>query len=274
MPNQCLPISSMHDHATRWRDVQWLFTDVDDTLTWQGELPWQTLKAMADLREAGIHVVPVTGACAGWGDHMINAWPVDTVISENGGVILWQENGQRFTKINQAARQQQAALVDWVNRLLQRYPDRALAVDQPYRLCEVAVDIGQHTSRASTDEINALLAEFHGQGINATASSIHINAWFGTHSKRRAAQAWLERYNVTGRQAQQRAAFIGDSPNDSDMFAHFPLSVGVANIAPHLPALTTAPTWITDAPGGFGFAEFTRQWLSVLSNQQGMSRAN
>lgn len=105
MPIQCLPLSSIHQHAERWRDVQWLFTDVDDTLTWQGALPWQTLKALTELRDAGIRVVPVTGACAGWCDHIINAWPVDAVIGENGGVVMWHENGRRQTKISYTAQQ-------------------------------------------------------------------------------------------------------------------------------------------------------------------------
>jgi hypothetical protein len=42
-----------------------LFTDVDETLTWQGRLPEETFSALAKLRQAGIRVVPVTGASAG-----------------------------------------------------------------------------------------------------------------------------------------------------------------------------------------------------------------
>ncbi|SIN87862.1 HAD family hydrolase [Salinivibrio sp. ES.052] len=263
MSTQCLPLSSIHDYATRWRNVRWLFTDVDDTLTWQGELPWQTLRALADLRHAGIRVVPVTGACAGWCDHIINAWPIDAVIGENGGVVMWHENGKRYTRVNDVAQKAQPALLAWVSHLLDSYPERMVTTDQPYRQCEVAIDIGQHTTRAPAAEIDALLYELHKHGANATASSIHINAWFGTHSKKQATLNWLSRYSVTKKQSQHQVAFIGDSRNDSEMFAHFPLSVGVANIAPHLEALDTPPTWMTDAPGGLGFAEFVSHWLST-----------
>ena len=264
MPIQCLPLSSMHHHAERWRDVQWLFTDVDDTLTWQGALPWQTLKALTELRDAGIRVVPVTGACAGWCDHIINAWPVDAVIGENGGVVMWHENGQRHTTISHTAQQAQPGLLEWVNHLLLRYPDRTLSADQAYRHCEVAIDIGQHTQRAPQAEIDTLIDALHAHGAKATASSIHINAWFGPHSKQHATLDWLYRYGVTEKAARHQAAFIGDSRNDKDMFAHFPLSVGVANIAPHLAQLDTPPAWITDAPGGLGFAEFASCWLSLV----------
>ncbi|WP_077576039.1 HAD family hydrolase [Salinivibrio sp. AR640] len=264
MPIQCLPLSSMHQHAERWRDVQWLFTDVDDTLTWQGALPWQTLKALTELRDAGIRVVPVTGACAGWCDHIINAWPVDAVIGENGGVVMWHENGRRQTKISYTAQQAQPGLRDWIDHLLEQYPNRTLSTDQAYRHCEVAIDIGQHTQRAPQSEVDALLEALHAYGAKATASSIHINAWLGTHNKQQATLDWLLRYGVTEKAAPQQVAFIGDSRNDNDMFAYFPLSVGVANIAPHLAALDTPPTWITEAPGGLGFAEFASCWLSLV----------
>ena len=46
--------------------VQYLFTDIDDTLTTEGRLLPQTYKALWDLSEAGIRIVPVTGGSAGW----------------------------------------------------------------------------------------------------------------------------------------------------------------------------------------------------------------
>lgn len=48
--------------ARELRDVRYLFTDIDDTLTTEGKLLPQTYEALWDLSRAGIAVVPVTGA--------------------------------------------------------------------------------------------------------------------------------------------------------------------------------------------------------------------
>src|SRR5699024_1202771 len=64
--------------------VDAVFTDVDDTLTRDGKLAPSALTAMARLLDAGVRVIPVTGGCAGWCDHMVRAWPVTAVIGESG----------------------------------------------------------------------------------------------------------------------------------------------------------------------------------------------
>jgi len=46
------------------------------------------------------------------------------------------------------------------------------------------------------------------------------------------------------------------------MFEFFPHSVAVANIAPYLPRLKSAPTYVTIGEGGAGFAEFAAFLLS------------
>ena len=44
------------------------------------------------LQHAGIKVIPVTAASAGWADQMARMWPVDGVIAENGGLFLTRNN--------------------------------------------------------------------------------------------------------------------------------------------------------------------------------------
>ena len=70
-----------------------LFTDVDDTLTWKGRLPHETFTALVKLQEAGIKVIPVTGASAGWCDCMIRTWPIDSIIGENGAFVMSKLRG-------------------------------------------------------------------------------------------------------------------------------------------------------------------------------------
>ena len=67
-------VQPLPEHLTS--EVKILFTDVDDTLTWEGQLPLETFSALYKLREANILVVPVTGGCAGWCDCLIKTWPI------------------------------------------------------------------------------------------------------------------------------------------------------------------------------------------------------
>ena len=54
--------------------------DIDDTLTWHGELVPEAYVGLARLRDAGLKVVPVTGRPGGWVDHIARMWPVDGVV--------------------------------------------------------------------------------------------------------------------------------------------------------------------------------------------------
>lgn len=51
--------------AALCRDLQYLFTDIDDTLTSNGMLPDSSYAALWDLTRAGVKVVPVTGEARG-----------------------------------------------------------------------------------------------------------------------------------------------------------------------------------------------------------------
>ena len=100
-------------------------------------------------------------------------------------------------------------------------------------------------------------------GMNATVSSIHINGWFGTHTKWTAAQWMLRRLFERELQPElARWAYVGDSTNDQLMFEHFPLSVGVANLRRFADELTVWPAYLTQAERGEGFAEVARALLA------------
>ena len=77
-----------HCPACTLSGIRYLLTDIDDTLTHEGRLAASTLAALERLDAAGIKVIPVTGGCAGWCDHIARAWPVASVIGENGLRIL------------------------------------------------------------------------------------------------------------------------------------------------------------------------------------------
>ena len=61
----------------------------------------------------------------------------------------------------------------------------------------------------------------------------------------------------------QPAVTNGDSTNDQQMFGHFPLSVGVANLMRFAAELTVWPRYLTRAERGAGFAEVARRLLEA-----------
>ena len=258
--------SQVTDLSPDWKDIEWVLTDVDDTLTWQGQLPPDTLIALQKLRDAGKKVVAVTGACAGWGDHIAQLWPVDAVLAENGAVIMEKQGGYLTLRSEvsiEDIRNSQQRLKSEIAAILVDYPELNLTLDQAYRICEVAIDIGQNRPKVDSKTVNEIVSRIHALGANATASSIHINAWYGEHSKKATATAFLKEKGLTEQQIKQTACYVGDSMNDQYMFELLPKSVGVANIMHYWDQLQFKPQVVMAQPGGFGFAEFTEKLLSL-----------
>ena len=140
-------------------------------------------------------------------------------------------------------------------RVLREVPGSALARDSPGRVTDIAIDHGEfaHLSPGQVDQVLAVLRD---EGLTATVSSIHVNAWLGTHDKLSGAR-WIVR-RLLGRDLDAergRWVFAGDSTNDQLMFGHFPLSVGVANLLRFESQLQVWPRYIARAERGAGFAE-------------------
>ena len=77
------------------RAVRGVLLDIDDTLTTDGRLTAKAYAALADLRNAGKLVVPVTGRPAGWCDHIARLWPVDAIVGENGAFYFRYDHDER-----------------------------------------------------------------------------------------------------------------------------------------------------------------------------------
>lgn len=249
-----------------------VLTDVDDTLTRHGKLAPATLEAMTELTQVGVQVIPVTGGCAGWCDHIVRAWPVSAVIGESGAFRFRLTAGggleQRFIRPLEALRAEQRRLLSIAEHALRQVPQARLAADQPYRLADVAVDHAQDVGPLSRESVAALIAVFRDAGASARASSIHVNAWFGSHDKAAMAVRLLSEDLALSPQAQsRRVLFIGDAPNDESLFRTFPISVGVANIQRHLDGLAHRPRWLCEASHGEGFVEMAKGVLAARRSQ-------
>jgi HAD superfamily hydrolase (TIGR01484 family) len=243
--------------ADRCRALVGILCDVDDTLTWEGELVPAAFLALFEARAAGLRVVPVTGRPGGWVDHLARMWPVDGVVGENGGLWFWTADGRmhrRFAQDSATRDANRARLTALGQRILAEVPGAGLASDQPYRDLDLAIDFCEDVPRladAAIDRIGALFAE---AGATSKVSSIHVNGWYGTFDKLAGCRAFVrDRWGEA--LDPERWAFFGDSANDEPMFRAFPLSIGVANVRDFLPRMTHWPAFVTRKPGGDGFAE-------------------
>ena len=73
------------------KKIRFVLTDIDDTLTIDGQLPSVALAAMERLQAANIIVIPITGRPAGWCDHMARMWPIDALVGENGAFYFYYD---------------------------------------------------------------------------------------------------------------------------------------------------------------------------------------
>jgi HAD superfamily hydrolase (TIGR01484 family) len=248
------------------KTVRAVLTDIDDTLTTDGVLPSVAYAALEKLHAAGILVIPVTGRPAGWCDHIARMWPVDAVVGENGAFWFRYDREQRKMQrvyMQDSETRERTKLELWTvaYAALQRFPGTALASDQAYREVDVAIDFCEDVPPLGDDVARNIAAMFHGSGAHAKVSSIHVNAWFGDHDKLTTSLRLLSQvYDI--KDENKSVAYCGDSPNDAPMFSHFPLSIGVANIARYLSTIEHPPAYITRHEGGEGFAEFANLLLA------------
>jgi hypothetical protein len=247
-----------------------VLTDIDDTLTRDGAIEPAALQALQALADAGLPVIAVTGRPMGWSEPFALAWPVRAIVAENGAVALWREGGALQVEYAQDAATRAANAVRLraaAARVLAAVPGATLARDSPGRVTDIAIDHAEfvHLDPAAVERVVAIL---QAEGMTATVSSIHVNAWFGTHDKWSGAR-WIVQRRL-GRALEtelDRWFYVGDSTNDQVMFARFPLSVGVANLRHFAAQLHTWPTYVTEGERGQGFAELAQRLLAAQQTE-------
>jgi len=253
------PLSSLPGAAAR--TVRGLLTDIDDTLTRDGRIETEALAALHDLRAAGVPVIAVTGRPMGWSRGFAETWPLEAIVAENGAVALFVDGGllateyaqDETTRARNAGRLRAAAA-----RVLREVPGSTLARDSVGRVTDIAIDHGEF-AHLEPAQIAQVVAVMRAEGMNATVSSIHVNGWYGEHDKLSGARWIVDRR--LGRDLDDEVAlwvYVGDSTNDQQMFGHFPLSIGVANLMHFADRLTVWPAYLTVGERGAGFAEVAR----------------
>ena len=272
------------------RNIIGVFTDIDDTLTTHGAITSDALQALADLKAAGLHVIPITGRPVGWVEPLAARLPVDAIVVENGAVALQIVESEVFLanfvknspkigiqpayllpRVLLKLYQQDAAtrthnlsrMAHIAQQVLAQVPGAVLSCDHAGRETDLAFDYHEfeHLPPAMVQAILAVLTQ---AGMHTTVSSIHIHGCFDQFDKWRGAQ-WIVRELFQRDLASEieNWVFIGDSGNDQAMFQHFTHSVGVANIRRFESQLTHLPRYITPSERGAGFAEVVKMLLNT-----------
>lgn len=258
--------------ADQFSTIQFVLTDMDETLTHQGRLSAETYTALERLQSSGIHVVPVTAAPAGWCDQMARMWPVDGVIAENGGLFLRRSPDglgvdRQFwhpPEHIEHVREQLKSIAQVVEKMA---PDAQQADDQVFRLTSLAY------RRTDNDADHRIVDVLRQAGANATINNLWVLGWLGDYDKlTMSLRVLANAYGVNAETAHEVVAYSGDSANDAPMFEFFKHTAGVSTVIDCLPQLPIPPQWITHGPGGSGFVEFSNAILrSALTSARDAS---
>ena len=246
-----------------------LLFDIDDTLTIDGALTAAAYDALSRLRDAGRVCIAVTGRPAGWCDLIARLWPVAAVVGENGAFYM-RKTAQGVQTTWAGAQLDSAGLVVHRSRLaniaaqiIKAVPGCALASDQAYRVCDLAIDFCEDVPALPLEAAQHIAELMRAQGMQAKISSIHVNGWFGAHDKLSTTLELLHNYyGQSAETALKSWVYVGDSPNDAPMFAAFTHSVGVANVGDFGALMPTLPRYICNSRSGAGFVALAERLLS------------
>jgi len=262
------------------RQIRWVLTDIDDTMTKDGKLVSEAYSTLCCLHDAGFRVIAVTGRSAGWGEVHLQEWPIDAAITENGAVSYFRVEGARMKTLPaidphgfdyssgvlahpSAVRNTAPALMRAAEAAFRAVPRARPARDNRFRLYDYAIDHAEYVQPPLAEgEINEIIGIFEREGCVAKPSSIHINCWIGSFNKKEAALMLLrECEGYDDAVDRSKVLYIGDALNDEVMFEYFPNACAVANIDIWLDRMTNKPAWVSSERYGSGFAEICRHVL-------------
>ena len=256
--------------AVQRANVRWLFFDVDDTLTWRGELVQAGVEALYRAQAAGLSLIAVTGRSNAWAEALLRLFPLNAAIGETGAACFVKEpSGQvrvLHAEPNAQVRQENRRRRDQAAQAeLDAVPSARLALDNMGREYDTAFDLVEDGPALCDEDAAQIRAILRDHGLTVVQSSVHINAFFGAFDKAQMVNRYLREVCATTLpDAAPTLAYVGDSKNDAPMFAATPLSVGVENVSPHLEALgERAPKYIVRGNGGAGFAAVVDLLLSA-----------
>ena len=264
----------------QWRStVRVVATDMDGTLTRNGEFSAALLRDLNRLANANIPVIITTGRSAGWVSSLACYLPVAGMMAENGGVFFpgprlgslvpWlgvsggeeldpraqDEWGWFFGELGVIA-DHRLKLSQMFENLREQYPHLEEAADNRFRQTDWTFDVRGLSDR----QLDDLAQRCQDAGFGFIYSNVQCHIQPRGQTKARGLSLWLEALKPGG--DHQEILTVGDSPNDESLFdpSQFPCSVGVANVGHYRDRLTHLPAAITQAAEGYGFGELV-DWL-------------
>ncbi len=254
-------------------NIQFILTDIDDTLTTDGKLPACAYESLWQLHNAGFKVIPITGRPAGWCEMIARFWPVAGVIGENGGFYFryYRRGDEKNKKMqrwffadDKTIHENKLKLKNIETEILKSVPGCAVSSDQFSRLMDLAIDFCEDVEPLPKSAIDQIVNIFESFGAIAKVSSIHVNGWFGDYNKVTTTLNFLKNeFGLSESDALNQCVFVGDSPNDEPMFAKFPLTFGVGNLKNFSNQMKFIPTYISDKNGGEGFRQIVDKILDL-----------
>ena len=248
--NQPQLLASQHRSALS--NVRLVATDMDGTLTSDGEFRAGLIEAFDRLRSHSIEVLIVTGRSAGWVSGLVHYLPVVGAIAENGGLYVDKANPEPVILPDiPRMTHHRDRLSSFFNRLKTRYPNLQPSVDNPYRITDWTFDIAGLTDL----DLKWMQETCTAQSMSFTYSTVQCHIKIPRQNKAQGlAKVLQQRFPELTPEA---IITVGDSPNDESLFdpEQFPHSVGVANVAHYLPSLAHTPAYITNAAESEGFIE-------------------
>ena len=260
MPQTLSPLALSKECRAQFANVRLVATDMDGTLTVNGQFKPTLLLAFEKLAELGIPVMIVTGRSAGWVSGLVHYLPVVGAIAENGGLYIPKPSVDTpnpepmiLPDIPRMT-QHRDRLETLFNKLKTRYPTLRPSIDNTFRITDWTFDI-----EGLTSEDIALMqetCEHHAMGF--TYSNVQCHLKIARQDKAQGLTRVLQRHFP--QLSASEVLTVGDSPNDESLFdaEQFPCSVGVANVAHYLPDLAHHPRYVTQASEGAGFVELVK----------------
>jgi HAD superfamily hydrolase (TIGR01484 family) len=250
-----LPLNALVNDAS---EIKLIASDVDGTLTHSDRFTPQLLNAIAQLAQANLPLLLVTGRSAGWVDALRNYLPVAGAIAENGGVFFPPNGSYELLGDFPALTIYRQQLADVFCQLQQHYPQLQASTDNQFRLTDWTFDV----EGLSEGELEAIALQCQTWGWSFTYSTVQCHIKPELQNKASGIQQVLAQYFPTIHPPQ--VLTIGDSPNDRDMFNPeiFPVSVGVANILKYADRLQYRPKYITMQAEVDGFCEIVNCLLT------------
>ncbi|HET7542715.1 MAG TPA: HAD hydrolase family protein [Polyangiaceae bacterium] len=248
-----LPISALPRLLPR--RLRGLLFDLDDTLLDHSRLSEAAYSALFRLREAGFECYAVTGRPAGWAAVIVNQWPIQGAVAENGAIAFYSDEGGLCTldPVPAAERRRRQQLLSTLYIDIQNeFPELVPSDDMPLRRTDVTFDIGEH-QLVPRDRVAELRRFAEARGASTLASSVHVHVSFDRADKAAGVVRLIQKLSELDPTAiLSRYAFIGDSENDASCFAAFRHSIGVRNLSGRP---TVMPRFITTRERGAGFVE-------------------